>query len=78
MLEETGKRIRETYGTNLLEKAKMPKELKPGNKNSALLLKGDKKEILITLPAPVTINRVALQEDIMKHGERVEKHAVDA
>jgi alpha-L-fucosidase len=35
-------------------------------------------EIVISTPEPVTFNRIEIREPIAKHGERVEKHAVDA
>ncbi len=75
-LKETGKRIRETYGTNLLAGAKGPKEVLDGKEDTYLLMKD--KEFTVKMPSPVTINRIMLQEAIAKNGERVEKHAVDA
>lgn len=75
-LKETGKRIRETYGTNLLAGAKGPKEVLDGKEDTYLLMKD--KELTVKMPSPVTINRIMLQEAIATNGERVEKHAVDA
>ena len=75
-LKETGKRIRETYGTNLLAGAKGPKEVLDGKEDTYLLMKD--KEFTVKMPSPVTINRIMLQEAIARNGERVEKHAVDA
>ena len=75
-LKETGKRIRETYGTNLLAGAKGPKEVLDGKEDTYLLMKD--KEFTVKMPSPVTINRIMLQEAIATNGERVEKHAVDA
>ena len=77
-LDEVGKRIAETYGTNLLAKAKGTKQVLDNNPNSFVLLKENKRELLISLPVASTINRVMLQEAIATHGERVESHAVDA
>ena len=74
-LKEVGKRIRETYGTGLLVGAKGPKEVLDGKNGTYLLMKD--KEFTVTMPSPVTINRIMLQEAIATHGERVEKHAVD-
>ncbi|WP_316837352.1 alpha-L-fucosidase [Pedobacter nutrimenti] len=62
VLNETGKRISETYGQNLFAKA----------------TKQNQKNITITTSKPVTINRIVLQEDIANTGERVEKHVVEA
>lgn len=75
-LKETGKRIRETYGTNLLAGAKGPKEVLDGKEDTYLLMKD--KEFNVKMPSPVTINRIMLQEAVATNGERVEKHAVDA
>ena len=77
-LTEAGKRIRETYGTNLLEGAKGPKEVLDKDENTYVELDGKKKEITISTPQPITFNRLLLQEAITSHSERVEKHAVDA
>lgn len=75
-LKEAGKRIRETYGTDLLAGAKGPKEVLDGKNDTYLLMK--EKEFTVTMSSPVTLNRIMLQEAIATHSERVEKHAVDA
>lgn len=77
-LKETGKRIQETYGTNLLADAKGPKEVLDNQSDTYLQLKGSKNEFVVNTSSPVTINRVMLQEAIATNGERVEKHAIDA
>lgn len=77
VLVETGKRIRDTYGNNLLENAQGPKEVLDNNSDTYLLL-DNKREIVISFPKTITSNRVMIQEAIATHGERVEKHAVDA
>lgn len=76
VLKETGKRIQETYGRNLLAGAEGPKEVLDEDENSYLLL--DKDYFTVKMKSPVTINRIVLQEAIASHSERVEKHAVDA
>lgn len=78
VLEEVGKRIRETYDVDLLQKAKAPKKILDNNPDSYYLLKNKKQEIVIRLRSAQKINRLVLQEAIATHGERVEKHAVDA
>lgn len=78
VLKETGKRIRETYDNNLLKDAIGPKKVLDNNANTFVLLNSDVKEILISIPQPVTINRIVIQEAIATHSERVEKHAIDA
>lgn len=76
VLEEVGNRIHQTYGNNLFDGATGPKEVLDDNPDTYILL--DKGEIVITLPAQKTFNRLMLQEAIATHSERVEKHAVDA
>lgn len=78
VLEEVGKRIKETYDTDLLKGAKGPKQVLDGNPDTYVLLTKNKPEIVVTLSTIVTINRVMLQEAIATHSERVEQHAVDA
>lgn len=78
VLKETGERIRETYGTNLLTDAKGPKEVLDDNDSTYLLLDGETKAFTIELPQAKAVNRVLLQEAITSHSERVEGHAVDA
>ncbi len=75
-LKETGKRIRETYGTDLLAGAKGPKEVLDQKDDTYLLMKN--KEFTVTTPSPITCNRIMIQEAIATHSERVEKHAIDA
>lgn len=76
-LTETGRRIRETYGTDLLAGADGPEEVLDGDKNTFLLM-DDGEEFTVTLPEPAAINRIMIQEAVSTHGERVEKHDVDA
>lgn len=78
VLEEVGKRIEETYATNLSAEAKGPAAVLDGNPDTHVVLTGSQKELVIELPQEITLNRVMLQEAIATHGERVEKHAVDA
>lgn len=76
-LRETGKRINETYGTNLLKGAKGPKEVLDENQDTYLLVNNGG-EIVISVDKPIKINRLVIQEAIGSHGERVEKQVVDA
>lgn len=76
VLNDVGKRIKETYGKNLFANAKGPTQVLDGNENTFISL--NKGDITITTPVPVTINRLVLQEAITTNGERVEKHALDA
>lgn len=77
-LLEAGKRIEETYGTDLLKGATGPKNILDPNPNKFQLLKKNNRSIEFTLPRAAKINRVMIQEAIATHSERVEKHAVDA
>lgn len=78
VLKEVGDRIRNTYGKNVFSKAKGPVQVLDNKDESYLLLDKKNSEVVLTLPAPVTINRVVIQEAIATHGERIEKHALDA
>lgn len=77
-LVESGKRIKETYGSDLLKGATGPKNILNPDPNKFLVLKKKNRSIEFTLPQAQTINRVMIQEAIATHSERVEKHAVDA
>lgn len=78
VLRETGKRIKETYGTNLFEGARGPKKVLDDNVGSYLLLSTKEQNIEIITDKAVTINRFVIQEAISTHGERIEEFAVDA
>ena len=78
VLEEVGKRISETYGTNLLTGARGPRKVLDNDPDSYLLLDGEEKVLEITLGSEVEANRFVVQEAIATHGERIEKHALDA
>ena len=77
VLRETGKRIEETYGTNLLEGANGPKEVLDGKDDTYVVLDEMPGEVVVTLPKAVMLNRVVLKGAIATHSERVERHAVD-
>lgn len=76
-LEETGRRIRETYGIDLLEGAKCPKALLDNDIDTYIKVK-DGEDFVVTLPEKRWINRIVLQEAIATVGERAERFAVDA
>src|SRR5690606_33197767 len=78
VLEEVGKRIRETYSINLFENARGPKEVLDGKAESYFLVDNADRSFTISLRKPATFNRLILQEAIATHGERVETHGVDA
>ena len=76
-LKETGKRIRETYGVNLLDGAKGPKEVLDNDTQTFIEI-DNQGEIIISMPKPITLNRLVIQEAIAQRSERVEKHSLDA
>jgi alpha-L-fucosidase len=78
VLRETGKRINETYGNNLFKNASGLRAVLDNDLTTDVILDHPAKEIVITTPSPVTINRFVIQEAVSTHSERVEKHAVDA
>ena len=78
VLEEVGQRISETYGINLLSDTKGPNEVLDNDLSSFQLIGDDANEIIIETQNPITFNRLAIQEAIDTHSERVEKHALDA
>lgn len=76
-LEETGRRIRETYGIDLLDGAKCPKALLDNDIDTYIKVK-DGEDFVVTLPEKRWMNRIVLQEAIATVGERAERFAVDA
>lgn len=78
VLKEVGKRIRQTYTTDLMADAKGPKELLDGDETTFVGVPAGSEGFVIETKAPVTLNRFMIQEAIATHGERVEKHALDA
>lgn len=78
VLKETGIRINETYGIDLLENAKGPAELLDTDEDTFLVLDNDELTLEFTLPKEVKINRFTIQEDVKRHGERISRHALDA
>lgn len=77
VLEEVGRRIRQTYDVNLLAGAEGPKEVLDDDDDTYIVLDG-KREFEIRMPQPVRINRITLQEAVAEMSERVESFVVDA
>ena len=77
VLKEVGKRIEETYGNNLFEKATGSTSALDHDTTTFELVK-ENSEIIISTPSPIKINRIVIQEAITTHSERVENHALDA
>ncbi|WP_341214753.1 alpha-L-fucosidase [uncultured Wocania sp.] len=78
VLNEVGQRINETYTTNLFAEALGAKNVLDDDITTFELLDTEEKNSVIETKAPITINRIVIQEAITTHSERVEKHAVDA
>ena len=74
VLHEVGRRIRETYADNLLASGDGSRKVL--DKDDVTCVVGTE-PITVVLRKPALINRIVLQEDIARHGERVEKHAVE-
>ena len=77
-LQETGKRIRETYTFDLLKNAEGPRDALDHNIYTFVTLDRQPQEIVVTTPSPITFNRIEIGEPVATNGERVKKHAVDA
>lgn len=78
VLEEVGRRIEATYGTDLLEGAKGPKAVLDNDPGTYYKMDGPGSEFVVRMKKPVTVNRIMIQEAVSKRSERVESHAVDA
>ena len=78
VLRETGKRIRETYGVNLLAEAEGPKALLDEDESTYLTLNKDRNSFVVEIEQPITLNRFLIQEAVAIRGERVEVFALDA
>jgi len=78
VLKEVGRRIRETYNKDLLAGAKGENAILDANENTYVLGENGKGTYTIILPQVITLNRFVLQEAIQTHGQRIEKHALDA
>ncbi len=79
-LEESGRRIRATYGDRaLMAGAAAPSPaLLDGDLATYWQPAGETGECVVTLGAPRAVNRVVLQEAIGVVGQRVAEHALDA
>ncbi len=74
VLREVGRRIRKTYAHDLLTGGHGLAKLLDGNDRTGVSIS---QQTVVSLGQPVRINRVLLQENISRYGERVEAHAVD-
>ncbi len=76
-LIEVGRRIRETYGSSLSKGGVAP-ELEDGDAGTGRMLSGRTGEVVVELPEATLVNRFVVRESITRHGERIERHALDA
>ncbi len=74
-ITEAGRRIADTYTTSLIPAGGADSRLLDSDIHTAV--EADK-PLTIALGAPVTINRLMLQEPVADHSERIEALAVDA
>ena len=79
VLRNSGERIRETYDKNLISKnAHEPSEVLDDRLDTYKVITGDELYLVINLKNPVKLNRFLIQEAVATHGERVEKHVLEA
>ena len=78
VLEEVGKRIRETYDNDLLHGARGSTEVLDDDVSSLVVGKNGTLELEIIQQSEFTANRFMLQEAVATHSQRIEKHALDA
>lgn len=74
-LAEAGRRIAETYGTDLLAASPDRSGLIADNDIHTFVEVSE--PLVVTLPEPVVINRIALREPVADRGERIDSIAAD-
>ncbi len=74
-LADAGRRIRETYGTDLLAGSELPSELADTDIHTFVEAS---EPVVVKLPKATTINRLTLSEPVADRGERIDSVAVDA
>ena len=74
VLNELGKRIRETYNINLFENAIGPKKILDKDDQTFEVVNDN--ELIIETKDEILINRLTIKESILTHSERVEKFKV--
>ncbi|MCP5534141.1 MAG: alpha-L-fucosidase [Akkermansiaceae bacterium] len=79
-LVEAGRRIRETYGSDLARYASISVDGEPRVSSPNILWQpeGTSGELVVTLPVQELVNRFVIQEATATSGQRIEKHAFDA
>lgn len=74
-LAESGRRIRQTYGSSLLAGSDLDATAADGDITTFIEAS---QPVEITMPRPVTINRLMLQEPVATRGERIESLRLEA
>ena len=74
VLNELGKRIRETYNINLFENAIGPKKILDKDDQTFEVVNDN--QLIIETKDEILINRLTIKESILTHSERVEKFKV--
>ena len=74
VLNELGKRIRETYNINLFENAIGPKKILDKDDQTFEVVNDN--ELIIETKDEILINRLTIKESILTHSERIEKFKV--
>lgn len=75
----SGERIRRTYGDNLAEDAHCAaRAVLDGDPRTYWQPCGPEDALIIRLPQRRPVNRFVFQEEVTGHGQRIEKHALDA
>ncbi|MDG5798912.1 alpha-L-fucosidase [Marinilabiliaceae bacterium ANBcel2] len=79
VLRETGRRIREVYGSSLLDDGSTQfSEILDGNSETWWQAPSTQSQIEVTLSEPKAVNRFMIQEAIAHRGERIEEHHLEA
>lgn len=77
VLYEVGRRLRDTYGHDLLAGAAGPAALLDADPSTFVELPAAGGAVEVRLPRPARLNRFVLEEAVPLRGERIEAHALD-
>ena len=76
-LVEAGKLIHATYGHSLLQDAQGARSVTDSDIRTYWSPSPQEKALVLTLPSPIRVNRFVIQEALVTHGQRIERHALD-
>ena len=77
VLYEVGRRLRDTYGNDLLKGATGPAALLDADPSTYVELPAAGGAVEVRLPQAARLNRFVLEEAVPLRGERIEEHALD-